>query len=295
MTLKEAAQILELTPPFSREDLKKAFRDALMVWHPDRFPEGTERRAKAEKRTQQLNDAYDLLSCLHDSDFPFRGEGWTESTAAASPPKHTVKKPSGMSSKQFSILIGAGIFCALLFAAPGLYELSNDYQRDTAREEGKRPKWDEITVTDEYKSLPPQAQAEVKTEWFKANLLPEVEKLDALREMGVDKVYEWFMQQPDDNGQGYSTSILGSLGRGAVAILPWCFDELATWQISPGFTEFATSVRGGVESISPVNPIHADKWPMKLAFWLGFVAPPAAFFAIRVRQRKGAAPKPSVK
>jgi hypothetical protein len=191
-----------------------------------------------------------------------------------------------MSQKQFLILVGAGIFCALLFAAPGLYQLSKDYQRDKAPKEGSRLKWNEISATDKYQGLPPEARAEVKTTWFRANLLPEVEKRESLRAMGADKVYEWFMQQPDDNGQGYFTSFLGSLGRGAVAILPWCFDELASWQISPGFTEFCGSVRGSVESISPVNPIHADKWPMKLAFWLGFVAPPAAFFVIRARRKK---------
>lgn len=293
MTLKEAAQILELTPPFSREDLKKAFRDALMVWHPDRFPEGTERRAKAEKRTQQVNDAYDLLSRLHDSDFPFRGEGWTESTAAASPPKHTVKKPSGMSSKQFSILIGAGIFCALLFAAPGLYQFSKDYQRDKARAEVSKPKattWYEVSRDPEYQSLPEADRIDLKKTFFNETIgkHPEFAAFD-----DTTKQATWmeFMQSPDDNGQGHFTSFLGSLGRGAVAVLPWCFDELATWQIPPGFTEFATSVRGGVKSISPVNPIHADKWPMKLAFWLGFVAPPAAFFVIRARREKNS-PQP---
>jgi curved DNA-binding protein CbpA len=283
MTLKEAAQILELTPPFSREDLKKAFRDAVMVWHPDRFPEGTERRAKAEKRTQQVNDAYDLLSRLPDSDFPIRGEGWTESTAAASPPKRTEKDLSGMSSKRFSILIAAGILCALFFSAPGLYRLSKDYEKDKVIKEASKPKdnsWHATSRSAEYQSLTAEKRAEMKSLWFEQHLLPEIERESSLKKIGREKMLNWFMQQPDDNGQGYFTSFLGSFGRGAFAILPWSLAELATLR------ELAGSVRGTVEGFFPVNPVHVEKWPMKLAFWLGFSSPPAAFFLIRAKRKK---------
>lgn len=194
-----------------------------------------------------------------------------------------------MPQKQFFILVGAGIFCALLFAAPGLYQFSKDYHRDKARQEASKPKdnsWDATSRSAEYQSLTAEKRVEMKFLWFQQYLWPEIERKSSLKEIGREKMLNWFMQQPDDNGQGHFTSFLGSLGRGIVALFPWCFDELASWQISPGFTEFATSVRGGVESISPVNPIHADKWPMKLAFWLGFVAPPAAFFVIRARRKK---------
>ncbi len=202
MTLKEAAQILELTPPFSREDLKKAFRDALMVWHPDRFPEGTERRAKAEKRTQQVNDAYDLLCRLPDSDFPIRGEGWTESTAAASPPKRTEKQPSGMSSKQFFILIAAGILCTLLFSAPGLYRLSKDYEKDRVQEWqriSKNGTWHEITRRDEYQSLTGRGKLELKTRFFDQRIA--VDPLFAKFSPETQKAIEIeFWNTPDDKG-----------------------------------------------------------------------------------------------
>jgi curved DNA-binding protein CbpA len=86
MTLKEATQILELTSPFTKTDLKKAFRNALMVWHPDRFPEKTEVRAKAESRTYQINEAYAMLSRLSESDFPFRAAAADSKTSAKPPP-----------------------------------------------------------------------------------------------------------------------------------------------------------------------------------------------------------------
>jgi DnaJ-class molecular chaperone len=35
MTTQEALQLLELTEPFAETELKKAYRHAPMVWHPD--------------------------------------------------------------------------------------------------------------------------------------------------------------------------------------------------------------------------------------------------------------------
>jgi len=72
MEIKAALQLLELATPFSKAELKKAYRDALMVWHPDRFAGRTELKAKAEGRTYQINDAYALLSRIPESDYPYR-------------------------------------------------------------------------------------------------------------------------------------------------------------------------------------------------------------------------------
>ena len=61
-----------------------------------------------------------------------------------------------MSSKQFLILIGTGIFCAVLFAAPGLYQLSKEYEKDKSLEWqriSKNGTWYEITRSDKYQSL----------------------------------------------------------------------------------------------------------------------------------------------
>jgi tetratricopeptide (TPR) repeat protein len=62
MTVQQALQLLELTPPFTLGDLKKAYREAQMVWHPDRFLTGTELHAKAHGKTCLINDAFKLLS-----------------------------------------------------------------------------------------------------------------------------------------------------------------------------------------------------------------------------------------
>lgn len=85
MSIKEAIQILELAAPISKAALKKAYRDALMVWHPDRFVGNTELKAKAEERTYQINEAYSLLNRLPESGFPYQAAGGVQQADQPSP------------------------------------------------------------------------------------------------------------------------------------------------------------------------------------------------------------------
>jgi len=127
------------------------------------------------------------------------------------------------------------------------------------------PKWDEITRTEKYQNLPPESRAQVKTEWFKANLLPEIENRPSLKEMGPDKVYEWFMQQPDDTGQGYVTSLLGSAARGFGEVVPGAVEGVGAVTGIEGLREAGQGIRSGLESITPVNPLYQQEVPMQLA------------------------------
>lgn len=102
MTIKEATQLLELTAPFSKAALKKAYRDALMVWHPDRFEGNTELKAKAESRTCQINEAYALLSRIPESDYPYRAivEGQHTKQPPSSNPQRANAGPSSRPQPQ---------------------------------------------------------------------------------------------------------------------------------------------------------------------------------------------------
>jgi len=64
MNAEEAASILELTAPFTKAQLKLAYTEALKVWHPDRFPAGSELQAKANRRTQTIIEAYEHLASV---------------------------------------------------------------------------------------------------------------------------------------------------------------------------------------------------------------------------------------
>jgi len=61
MTHKDALNLLELSVPFTSASLKKAYGQALMVWHPDRFTAGGELQAKAHEKTRLVIEAFELL------------------------------------------------------------------------------------------------------------------------------------------------------------------------------------------------------------------------------------------
>lgn len=96
MEIKAAIQLLELNVPISKATLKKAYRDALMVWHPDRFTGNTELKAKAEGRTCHINEAYALLSRIPESDYPYREIAGVQQ-AKQPPPANPERASNGQS------------------------------------------------------------------------------------------------------------------------------------------------------------------------------------------------------
>jgi hypothetical protein len=62
MTRDDALNILDLaTSSYTLAQLKTAYREALMIWHPDRFEDGSTLHKKATLKTQEINEAYRLL------------------------------------------------------------------------------------------------------------------------------------------------------------------------------------------------------------------------------------------
>lgn len=68
----EALQLLELIPPFTMAELKKAYRQAQMIWHPDRFPANDELHAKALARSKLINEAFSEISRALKADYDFK-------------------------------------------------------------------------------------------------------------------------------------------------------------------------------------------------------------------------------
>ena len=54
--------ILEISESATPDEIKQTYRLLLQVWHPDRFHHNPELLAMAEKKTRQLNEAFDTLS-----------------------------------------------------------------------------------------------------------------------------------------------------------------------------------------------------------------------------------------
>ena len=61
MNLQQSLKILELESPGSIEDAKKAYRDLVRVWHPDRFQGNPRLKQKAEKKLREINLAFNFL------------------------------------------------------------------------------------------------------------------------------------------------------------------------------------------------------------------------------------------
>lgn len=61
MDVVDALKILDLEPGASAAAVKRAYREMLMVWHPDRFEDGSELQEKATEKTRQVQLAYELL------------------------------------------------------------------------------------------------------------------------------------------------------------------------------------------------------------------------------------------
>ena len=57
-------QVLEICQSTPYAEIKKAYRDLVKIWHPDRFAHNTSLQQKCEKRTQDLNDAFRQLDSL---------------------------------------------------------------------------------------------------------------------------------------------------------------------------------------------------------------------------------------
>jgi DnaJ domain len=87
-------RLLELSSAYSLHDIKKARREELSKWHPDRF---ISRRAKekAESRTKEINEASDVLIAL------LSGKASTfEATFSSSEPTETYQEKEPRKKKR---------------------------------------------------------------------------------------------------------------------------------------------------------------------------------------------------
>lgn len=59
--MKDVFRIMGVEPGAPPDVIRRAYRDLVRVWHPDRFPNDARLRSFVEERLKEINTAYDLL------------------------------------------------------------------------------------------------------------------------------------------------------------------------------------------------------------------------------------------
>ena len=92
-------QVLKLHPGASIEDVKKAYKAQVKIWHPDRFPQESPRLQKnAHEMFQKITTAYKKISDAHLKNKYRESSGWKGKSAqytraSQEPNKKTTSKP----------------------------------------------------------------------------------------------------------------------------------------------------------------------------------------------------------
>lgn len=60
-SLERYCRILGIRPPASGQEVKRAYRDLVQVWHPDRFPSNRRLQHQATERLREIIEAYEVL------------------------------------------------------------------------------------------------------------------------------------------------------------------------------------------------------------------------------------------
>ncbi len=67
MDINRCFEVLEVDPGASLDEVKQAYKDAVNVWHPDRFSNNPRLRQKAEEKLKEVNAAYEMVKSLLSS------------------------------------------------------------------------------------------------------------------------------------------------------------------------------------------------------------------------------------
>ncbi len=109
-----ALALLGLKTNATQEEIKKAYRKLVKIWHPDRFTE-TQQKLEAEVKLKQINEAYEALSSYQPPSINF----------TTSPNSSSSKKQTSVYSKTNN----AEIFynCGVESAREGKYDDALNY------------------------------------------------------------------------------------------------------------------------------------------------------------------------
>ena len=83
--LEDDYRELDLEPGASLEEVKSAYRELVLFWHPDQFHDRPSRLPKAHQKMTIINLAYDRLRKALAQEFHPRLHGWPTACGSAEP------------------------------------------------------------------------------------------------------------------------------------------------------------------------------------------------------------------
>ncbi|MGH2639701.1 MAG: NINE protein, partial [Rhabdochlamydiaceae bacterium] len=90
MTFEECLLVLGLEKAYTDEQLKNAYRNSALVWHPDRFQNPSEElKKRAEREMQRVNEAFESLKSNRFT----HTQAYTSSSAQPTPPPKASTPP----------------------------------------------------------------------------------------------------------------------------------------------------------------------------------------------------------
>lgn len=123
--MDEYYEILGIAPGASKDEIKKAYRQMVKVWHPDRFPNDPELQRKGTEKVKQINEAYERLkdapSHPRGSSRSQHGEHRTSGRGRKSDSSETSKLADPPTSNSFyRMFFGFVLFVCVAPFLPGL-------------------------------------------------------------------------------------------------------------------------------------------------------------------------------
>jgi hypothetical protein len=111
-------RVLGLDATASSDDLKRAYRDLVQVWHPDRFTANPRLQKVAQEKLREINAAYEALHCSAPAAAPL--------PASPTPPAPRIQRDwlfltaqgLGVAAAIFALIMSARSFYSYLSAKP---------------------------------------------------------------------------------------------------------------------------------------------------------------------------------
>src|SRR5436305_60770 len=94
LTIERCYVILGVQPGAAPDEVKRAYRDLVREWHPDKLQHDSRKQKMAEERLKEINIAYDRLQSYTETG------GATSERARRSAPNAQSRRPTGYSSTQ---------------------------------------------------------------------------------------------------------------------------------------------------------------------------------------------------